>query len=137
MSEKIPEDFQDLLVGPVPVTIATLMPDETPQLSVVWCDYDGENVLINTARGRQKDKNLRKRPVATILAIDPDNPYRYLEVRGTVEMTEAGAKEHIDKLARLYRGVPAYYGYAAPAEREQKETRVKCIITPTHVVARG
>ncbi len=137
MSAKIPEAYRDLLVGPVPVTVATLMPDGTPQLSVVWCNYDGQHVLINTARGRQKDKNLRRRPVATVLAIDPQNPYRYLEVRGKVQMTEEGAKDHINELARLYKGVPSYYGHAAPAELEEKETRVMCIITPTHVVARG
>ncbi|MCB8983013.1 MAG: PPOX class F420-dependent oxidoreductase [Ardenticatenaceae bacterium] len=137
MSEKIPEDFRDLLVGPVPVTVATLMPDGSPQLSVVWCNYDGKHILINTARGRQKEKNLRRRPEVSVLAIDPENPYRYLEVRGTVQLTQEGAKDHINELARLYRGMPAYYGYAAPAEREKKETRVIGIITPTHVVARG
>ncbi len=137
MSKPIPEAYQDLLTGPVSVTMATIMPDGAPQLSVVWCSYDGEFVLVNTARGRQKDKNLQARPVASILAIDPQNPYRYLEIRGSVELTEDGAKEHINDMARLYRGVPAYYGFSAPAELEQTETRVLCKITPTHVVARG
>jgi PPOX class probable F420-dependent enzyme len=137
MSETIPDAYRDLIDGPVPVTIATLMPDGTPQLSVIWANYDGQHILINTARGRQKDKNLQARPVVSLLAIDPQNPYRYLEVRGTVEMTEEGAKEHIHELARLYTGKPGYYGYAAPAEMEQQETRVMGRVTPTRVIARG
>ena len=133
MSTQIPDRFKDLLEGPVHATVATVMPDGQPQLSVVWCNYDGEHVLVNTARGRQKDKNLRARPVATLLVIDPENAGRYLEVRGTVEMTEDGAVEHITQLAKLYRGVDSYYGDVTPADMAEKETRVICKITPTRV----
>lgn len=134
MSAVIPDEFKDLLERPIFVTVATVLPDGQPHCSVTWCDYDGEHVLINTARGRRKEKNLLEQPMATILAIDPDNPYRYLEVRGTVELTEEGARDHIDKMARLYTGAEKYYGDFAPAEQENKEIRVLCKITPTKVV---
>ncbi|RMG92602.1 MAG: PPOX class F420-dependent oxidoreductase [Chloroflexi bacterium] len=135
---KIPESHRDLLDGPVPVTLATIMPDGQPQLSVVWCNTDGDFVLVNTARGRQKDTNMRQRPKVTILAIDPKNPYRYLEVRGeVVEMTEEGALEHINQLAKLYVGVDNYYGGLAPEEQKHKETRVMAKIRPTRVIAFG
>ena len=133
MLAQIPNSHKDLLEGPVLVTIATVMPDGQPHLSVVWCSYDGEYVLVNTARGRQKDKNLQARPIATILAIDPENAGRYLEVRGTVEMTEEGAVGHIDQLAKLYTGADSYYGGVTPADLANKEIRVICKITPTRV----
>ena len=136
MSSQIPDSHKDLLEGPVPVTIATIMPDGQPQLSVVWCNYDGQYVWVNTARGRQKDKNLTARPVATILAIDPENAGRYLEVRGTVTMTEEGAVEHINQLAKLYTGADSFYGGAVPTGQTETETRVICKITPNHVISR-
>lgn len=134
MAVNIPEDFTDLLLEPVFVTVGTVLPDGQPHLSVVWCDYDGQHVLVNTARGRRKEKNLLNRPVATVLAVDPKNPYRYLEIRGTVEMTEEGALAHINKLAKKYAGQDQYYGGVAPAEMANQETRVICKITPTKVV---
>lgn len=138
MSTKIPSSHKDLLEKPVHVALTTVMPDGQPQSSVVWWDYDGENVLINTARGRQKDKNLSARPMATILAVDPQNPYRYLEIRGQVaEETEKGAFEHISKLAKKYAGVDQYYGGVAPADQANKETRVIYKIKPTKVLAFG
>jgi PPOX class probable F420-dependent enzyme len=137
MSAQIPEPFKDLLTRPIPATIATIMPDGQPQLSVVWCNTDGTHVLVNTARGRQKDKNLRARPQATLLVIDPDNASRYLEVRGTVEMTEEGAVDHIDQLAKLYTGANAFFGDVVPPEQAAVETRVICKIIPTRVTARA
>jgi len=135
MSTQIPEAFKDLLEKPVYVTLATVMPDGQPQLSVVWCSYDGEYIWVNTARGRQKDKNLMARPQATILAIDPNNTYRWIEVRGTVaEVTEEGAVDHIDQLALAYAGKTPYFGGFAPAELAQHQTRVIYKIKPTRVV---
>lgn len=133
----IPESHQNLLQAPVFVTLATIMPDGHPQATIVWCDYDGTNILINTAQGRQKDINMRRNPKVAVLAMDPDNPYRYLEVRGTVEeITEEGALEHINQLAKAYVGAPSYYGHAAPAEQQQRETRLLLKIRPEHVNAR-
>jgi PPOX class probable F420-dependent enzyme len=138
MSAKIPDSHRDLLDGPVYVTLATVMPNGQPQVTIVWCNTDGDYVLVNTARGRQKEKNMRARPMATIMALDPNDAHRFLEVRGTVEeITEAGGVEHIDQLAKLYRGYPAYYGYAAPVEMKEQQTRVICRIKPTRVIASG
>lgn len=136
MSNTIPESYRDLLDGPVLVSLATVMPDGRPQLSPVWCSYDGSHILINTARGRQKDKNFQERPFVSLLAVDPQNPYRYLEIRGVVETsTEEGAVAHIDELARLYAKATKYYGDFAPAERQHQETRVIYKIKPVRVIA--
>ncbi|MEJ2555327.1 MAG: PPOX class F420-dependent oxidoreductase [Anaerolineae bacterium] len=134
MSAKIPESHKDLLEGPIYVTLATVMPDVQPHATVVWCSYDGSHVLVNTRRGTQKEKNMRERPMATIIAIDPQNPYRYLEVRGSVdEITEEGALDHINQLAQLYANKPTFYGGVAPAEMEDKVVRVICKIRPRRV----
>ncbi|MGH2538117.1 MAG: PPOX class F420-dependent oxidoreductase [Candidatus Promineifilaceae bacterium] len=134
MTTEIPADFADLIDGPVVVGLTTLMRDGTPQTTPVWCNRDNGYVLINSAVGRQKVRNMKRDPRVTILAVDPDNPYRYLEIRGeVVETTLEGALEHINELARLYRRVPEYYGYAAPAERRQKEQRIMFKIRPERV----
>lgn len=136
MSAEILEDFKDLLEEPIYATIATLLPNGQPHVNVVWCDYDGEYVLINTARGRQKEKNMSARPMATVLLRDRENEYRWLEIRGTVEeVTEEGAVEHIDKLAKQYTGHDKYFGGAYPAEWANQQIRVICKIKPTKVVA--
>jgi PPOX class probable F420-dependent enzyme len=133
MSDQIPKEFEDLLTRPVFVTLTTLMPDNQPQSSPVWVSYDGQHVLINTARGRQKDVNMTERPKVNILAVDPENPYRYLEVRGVVdEVTEEGALDHINQLSAKYTNQPDYY--ARNPQQRTKETRVIYKIRPVHVV---
>jgi PPOX class probable F420-dependent enzyme len=105
----IPDKYRDLLDRPLVVSLATLMSEGPPQVQPVWCSFDGEHILVNTEKGRQKYRNMSRRPAVTILAIDPDNALRWLEVRGTVVgETEEGAFEHIDELARLYLGVDKY-----------------------------
>ncbi len=137
MATTIPASHEDLLTTDVFVTLATVQPDGQPQCTVVWIDYDGENVLVNTARGRQKDRNLDRRTMATVLAVDPEDPWRWLEVRGqVVESTEEGAVAHIHELARRYTDQDSYYGGFRPAELAQKETRVIYKIKPTRVNAR-
>jgi PPOX class probable F420-dependent enzyme len=132
----IPESFRDLLDGPVFVTLVTVMPNGQPQATVVWCSYDGTHVLVNTARDRQKDKNMQANPRVTLLAMDPQNPYRFLEVRGKVEeITEEGAVDHINQLSELYTGNPDYYS-GNPAARSQ-ETRVIYKIKPEKVNPHG
>ena len=88
------------------------MPDGRPQVTPVWVDVDGDQVIFNSAKGRQKDRNVRRDPRVAISIVDPENPYRYLEIRGRViEITEQGAQEHIDKMAKKYLGVDKYpYG---------------------------
>mgnify|MGYP001577375420 FL=1 len=82
MSNCIPETYRDLFQKRAFAHLATLMPDGTPQVTPVWCDYDGTYIRINSARGRVKDRNMRRNPQVALGIMDPDNPYRYLAVRG-------------------------------------------------------
>ena len=83
--------------------IATLMPDGTPQSTPVWIDYINGKVLVNSARGRVKVRNLKAGSPVAISITDPDNPYRYVQIRGKVSrVTEEGAAQHIDKMAKKY-----------------------------------
>ena len=133
MPSLIPDSHKDLLERPVVVTLVTLMPDGQPQATPVWCDFDGEYVRINTARGRQKDKNMQRQARVSILAIDPADPYRWMEIRGEVaEITEEGAAEHINALSRKY-VQKDYYGGYRPAELRFKQQRVIYKIKPTRV----
>jgi PPOX class probable F420-dependent enzyme len=125
----LPEDKQDLLQRPIVVTLVTLMPDMHPQANPVWFSWDGDYIWVNSAKGRQKDKNMRRQPKVTILSVDPNNPYRYLEVRGeVVEITEEGAIDHINFLSQRYRGQPDYY--ASMPDRRGREQRVIYKIKP-------
>jgi PPOX class probable F420-dependent enzyme len=111
MADVIPEKYIDLLDENKKAfaNLATTMPDGTPQVTPVWVDYDGKHILVNSARGRQKDKNMARNSAVALSIQDPDNPYRYLEVRGRVaEITEQGADEHIDKMAKKYMGKDKY-----------------------------
>jgi PPOX class probable F420-dependent enzyme len=135
MAIEIPEGVQDLLDRPIVVTLVTLMTDNTPQATPVWFNWDGEYILVNTARGRAKDKNLSERRKATILSVDPSNPYRYLEIRGEVEsMTEEGGVDHINFLSGRYTGNSDYY--KGNTERMNGETRVIYKIKPIRVIPR-
>lgn len=116
MANVIPDKFSDLFQKKAFANLATLMPDGRPQVTPVWCDYDGAYVLINTAKGRVKDRNMRRDPRVSMSIMDPDNPYRYLEVRGKVaQVTEQGADEHIDRMAKKYLGMDKY-PYKQPGE---------------------
>lgn len=135
MSVQIPDDFLELLTGPVVVVFVTVMPDGSPQASPVWCDYDGTHIIINSAEGRQKDKNVRANRNVSVLAVDPENPYRYLEVRGVVEeITNEGGIEVIDKLTKQYMGREKFFGDVQPAENIHTEIRVNYKIKPTKVI---
>jgi PPOX class probable F420-dependent enzyme len=132
MSEAIPDKYRDLFSKKAFASLATLMPDGKPQVTPVWCDVEGNLVIINTAKGRQKDRNLRRDPRVALSIIDPDNPYRYLELRGrVVEITEQGAAAHIDKMAKKYLGVDKY-PYKNP-----DEVRVIFKIQPEHATMMG
>jgi len=128
----IPEKYLDLFQKKAFASLGTLMPDGRPQVTPVWCDYDGAHVIVNTAKGRAKDKNMRRDPRVTLAVIDPDNPYRYLEVRGrVVEITEQGADAHIDKMAKKYLNVDKYPG------RQPGEVRVLYKIEPERFSSMG
>lgn len=132
MSQSIPEKYRDLFTKRAFGSLATLMADGGPQVTPVWVDLDGDLVVVNTAKGRQKDKNMRRDPRVAIAIIDPDNPYRYIEIRGRVaEIVEQGADAHIDKMAKKYLGVDKY------PYRQASETRVMFKIKPEHTSTMG
>ncbi len=134
MGVPIPESHRDLFEQPVHGVLSTMMPDGQPQSSVVWVDYDGEYVRINTTLERQKGKNLCANPRVTVLVIDPQDSSRWIEVRGRVaEITPAGAEAHADLLTRRYTGKQHFYGDIYPPEQRQKETRVIVRIEPIKI----
>ena len=109
MAGAIPDQFKDLFSKVAFAHLATLMPDGSPQVTPVWCDFDGTNVRVNSAKGRVKDKNMRRDKKVALSVQDPENPYRYLAMRGEVaEITEEGADAHIDSLAKKYLGKDKY-----------------------------
>jgi PPOX class probable F420-dependent enzyme len=128
MSAAIPKDFEDLFRKKAFAALATVMPDGTPQVTPVWVDYDGSHLIVNSARGRQKDKNMKVGAPVALSLVDPDNAYRYLQVRGRVsEATEKGADEHIDRMAKKYLGQDKY------PFRQPGEVRVLYRIAPSSV----
>jgi PPOX class probable F420-dependent enzyme len=132
MAATIPEKYLDLFQKKAFANLATLMPDGSPQVTPVWVDYDGSHVLVNTARGRQKDKNMQKNAKVSMSILDPDNPYRYIEIRGKVDtVTEQGADAHIDKMAKKYMGKDTY------PYRNPKEVRVIYKILPIKTTQMG
>jgi len=132
MSQAIPDKYRDLFTKRAFASLGTMMPDGTPQVTPVWVDLDGDLVVVNTAKGRQKDKNMRRDPNVALAIIDPDNPYRYLEIRGRVaEISEDGADAHIDKLAKKYLGADKY------PYRQSGEVRVMFKIRPERTSTMG
>jgi PPOX class probable F420-dependent enzyme len=130
---RIPEEFHEMLAEEETfATIATRMPDGAPHLTITWVDYDPDEdlVLVNTERGRQKERNVRRDPTVGLLAVDPTNWWRYLSIMGEVEtLTTDGAREHIDELARRYLGEETYPN---PIQTE----RVLFKIRADHVIAK-
>jgi PPOX class probable F420-dependent enzyme len=117
MSQSIPEKYRDLFTKRAFASLGTLMSDGSPQITLVWVDLEDDLVVVNTAKGRQKDKNMRRDPRVAMAIVDPENPYRYLEIRGRVaEITEEGADAHIDKMAKKYLGADKY-PYRQPGEQ--------------------
>ena len=132
MANAIPEKFSDLFQKKAFANLATLMPNGQPQVTPVWFDYDGQNIRVNTALGRQKDRNMRRDPRVSLSIMDPENPYRYLEIRGKVaDITQDGADAHIDSLAKKYLGKDKY------PFRQPGEVRVIYKIKPEHTQSNG
>jgi PPOX class probable F420-dependent enzyme len=132
MAAIIPEAFRDLFQKKAFAHLATVMKDGSPQVTPVWFDYDGSHLRVNSAKGRIKDKNMRERRQVALTIQDPENPYRYLAVRGRVEeITEAGADAHIDALSRKYLGQDTY------PNRREGEVRVIYRIRPERVSSMG
>jgi PPOX class probable F420-dependent enzyme len=125
----IPDKFLDLLRQKKAFAfLATVMPDGSPQVTPVWCDYANGRLRMNSARGRVKTRNMTEGANVAAAIPDPDNPYRYMQIRGRVaRVTEEGAVAHIDSLAKKYLGKDKY-PYSQPGE-----VRVMFEIEPTHV----
>jgi PPOX class probable F420-dependent enzyme len=126
MAVPIPDSHRDLLTGTAHGVLTTLMPDGSPQASVVWVDTDGACALVNTTLERRKTRNLQVDPRVTLLVIDPVDSGRWIEVRGLArEIMREGAEAHADALAQRYHpGAHHFYGDIHPVEQREKETRV-------------
>jgi PPOX class probable F420-dependent enzyme len=132
MAAAIPEQYKNLFSKVAFAHLATLMPDGSPQVTPVWFDYDGSHIRVNSAKGRVKDKNMRRDKRVALAVQDPDNAYRYLAVQGEItEITEDGADAHIDSLAKKYLGKDKY------PFRQPGEVRVIYKIRPEKVHASG
>jgi PPOX class probable F420-dependent enzyme len=129
--QPIPEKYLDIIKKRAFAHVATLMPDGSPQVTPVWIDYDGEYILMNSAKNRQKDRNIQRDPRVALSIQDPDDPYRFIQIRGTVvEITTQGADEHIDKMALKYLGQEKY------PNRRPGEVRLIYKIAPQKITQR-
>ena len=138
MIAAIPKSHRDLLDGPVNVVLTTVMPGGHPQTTPIWCNLDGDDVLINTMKQFRKYKNIRLNPRVTLLAYRLNQPLRNIEVRGqVVEMTEEGALEHLNELNALYGSGPEFFGDSVDAELRHKFTPIKVRIRPVRVREEG
>jgi PPOX class probable F420-dependent enzyme len=124
----IPASHLDLLSRPICGVLTTMGGDGQPQSSLVWVDWDGACARVNTTLERQKGRNLAANPKVSLLVVDPDNPGRYLQLRGDAELVVEGALAHLDALTRSYTRHPAFYGYLYPVAQRWRETRVICRI---------
>ncbi len=130
--KQIPESHADILDKPAFAHLSTLMPDGSPQASAVWVDTDGGLIVINSAEGRLKDRNIRRDPRVAVSVTDPEDPYRSLMIRGRVtKITNEGADQHIDRMAKKYMGVDEY------PFRTPDEVRVMYYIEPEKISAMG
>lgn len=122
---------QFLAENPFVGVVTDLREDGSPHSTVVWVDVDDGKVSFNTARGRAKPSNLERDPRASLLVVDPSNPYRWVSVTGRAEVTEEGADAQIDRLAKKYLGKDEY------PWRKPEEQRLKVLIEPERVDSYG
>ena len=128
INREIDDSVIQLLTGKNFAFVATLMKDGSPQIAPTWIDFDGKSILVNTAEGRVKQKNVSRDPHVAISIVDQSNPYNMVTIRGKViEQTSTGADDHIDKLAKRYLGVDKY------PFRSQDEKRVILKVQPEKV----
>ena len=136
MAQQIPASHLDLIEGPIYAIFTTVAPSGQPENTVVWCSWDGEHVLVNTAGGRRKDTNVRANPKVALTALDPKDPFRWIDIRGTVtEIVPDIDNANINAHAKIYAGVDEYYGGFAPADRKGTEERIIFKIRPDRVLA--
>lgn len=127
----LPPETHGILDAPEFATLATLQPDGSPHLSVIWVARDGDDVIFSTILGRRKTLNMERDPRVSLLIYPKDNPYSYVEVRGTVSMTQDGGVDLIDRLCREYTGADRY-----TMDDGTDNVRIVCRLTPTKVIAR-
>jgi PPOX class probable F420-dependent enzyme len=131
MACEIPEAYKDLFEKRAFAYLATLVANARPQVTPVWCDFDGSHIRINSSKGRVKDRNMRRNKNVALTIVDPDDPYRHVDVQGeVVEITEDGADDHLKSLTRKYLGTDQN------ASRRPGETRVIYRIRPDRVTQR-
>ncbi|MDI2131781.1 PPOX class F420-dependent oxidoreductase [Yinghuangia seranimata] len=130
MADKLTDAARALIDAPNFATMATIQPDGRPQLSVVWLKTDGDDVLVSTVKGRRKHLNIVADPRVTLLVYPASDPYRYVEVRGTATLEDAGAPELIQELSHRYDGKPFREG-------NPDNERVIVRIAPDRIVTRG
>ncbi len=129
MSDVLTNEAHTLLARPVLASLATLSKDGSPQITPLWIDVDGDNLVVNTAQGRVKANNMARNPKVAVSVVDPDDPYNVIALHGeVVDITADGADEHIDALAKKYLGVDSY------PMRRPGEVRLKFTIRPDRIV---
>lgn len=138
MSVVIPDTHKAMLTGPVYGVLNTHMPDGDIQSTLVWFDFDGELVRVNTKRGRVKERNVLANPNVSLLAVDTTNPWKYISLRGEViAIDEENTVEHLDSLTQTYLGQDHYYGVVEPEEALEGITRCILKIKVNHVMTVG
>jgi PPOX class probable F420-dependent enzyme len=128
VTSQLSEKAKALVQRPVIANVATVDADGRPQVTPVWIDLEGDELVFNTARGRVKQSNLDSDPRVAVSVVDPDDPFNVVVVRGTVVATEDGADAHIDSLAKKYMGLDTY------PMRQPGEVRVKYTVKADKVV---
>jgi PPOX class probable F420-dependent enzyme len=126
---RLTEEQVRLLKGRNFASVGTVGPDGVPQVTPNWVDWDGERVVLNTAEGRVKPRNIRERPVISVCVVNHENPYQYVSITGPAEISDDGAEDHINELSRRYFGRD--YNY------REGEKRLIVRVTPRRVFARG
>ena len=129
MAQSLTPEARALLARPVLASLATIAADGSPQITPLWIDVEGDDLIVNTAKGRAKARNMQRNPHVALCVVDPDDPFNVVAVHGTVsEITEDGADAHIDALARKYMGLDEY------PMRQEGEVRLKIRIRPDKIV---
>jgi PPOX class probable F420-dependent enzyme len=132
MADVLSEKARALIARPVLASLATLNPDGSPQITPLWIDLDGDDVIFNTAQGRKKARNLERDARVAVTVIDPDDQYNVVAFQGTVtDVATDGADAHIDALAKKYLGVDSY-----PMRREG-EVRLRITVRTDHIAMQG
>ena len=132
MADVLSQKARDLIARPVLASLATLNSDGSPQITPLWVDRDGDDVVFNTAQGRKKARNLERDGRVAVTVIDPEDPYNVVAFTGTVtDVSSDGADAHIDALAKKYLGVDTY------PMRKEGEVRLRITVRTDHIAMQG